>query len=628
MRRAELLREQNILLRNRQIRQQMNAGRSSANTGGMIAGGIGAGVSGYGLMSLGARVDEMSTYSTRLNSVFDPNRSASRDAELQRISLLAGVTPATIGGVAYKTMRAAESLGVEGMNAGRAMNVTEAVGLGAALSGSSAEATSAALIQLFQGLESNRLGGEELRSVMEQTPEIARALMKGAGYSDLGEFREASRAGKITGKVMIDALEATLPELRARANQIPITFSRTFSQLGTMLNYFLLDAQKAADITGKFNRAMLALAGTMEAGMREIVANMGGWEIATEKLVAMIAGVAIPVIIRLAMTIFTYMGPLALLAAPLTMVFASLLEFARKYPDEWAAGVAKIKGALGNLVDSILYAMGMRLKPFERSGAQTLASIPLKNKGNGVVEFDGQEFRQDSAELFQAIQRKHPELAAGMEGTGGRMRVMANGKLASEVQQLPNGKQTGSAWVDIIDGLATNIEDTAKWFEDMKPVFHDIRDNIRELVGLIRRIPGLGPVQRAGDLGTGVTGVMKLLGGDIKGGASDVGESVWNLGLGGFLFGGTEEISKSMQRDQQNRQSYANRLNSPYGAGFGNKTDVKIDKIEVNVKEAATKESFIKAVDAAGREAIQSALGKSTSGPFVYPIENTSRATE
>lgn len=628
MRRAELLREQNILLRNRQIRQQMNTSRSGANTGGMIAGGIGAGVSGYGLMALGGRIDEMSTYSTRLNSVFDPSRSASRDAELQRISMLAGVTPATVGGVAYKTMRAAESLGVEGMNAGRAMNVTEAVGLGAALSGSSAEATNAALIQLFQGLESNRLGGEELRSVMEQTPEIARALMKGAGYSDLGEFREASRAGKITGKVMIDALEATLPELRARANQIPITFSRTFSQLGTMLNYFLLDAQKAANITGKFNAAMLALAGTMEKGMREIVANMGGWEIATEKLVAMIAGVAIPVIIRLAMTIFTYMGPLALLAAPLTMVFASLLEFARKYPNEWAAGVAKIKGALGNLVDSVLYAMGMRLKPFERSGAQTLASIPLKNKGNGVVEFDGQEFRQDSAELFQAIQRKHPELASGMEGTGGRMRVMANGKLASEVQQLPDGKKTGSAWVDILDGLATSIEDTAKWFEDMKPVFHDIRDNIRELVGLIRRIPGLGPVQRAGDFGTGTTGVLKILGGDVKGGASDLGESIWNLGLGGFLFGGTDEVSRSMQRDQQNRQQYADRLSSPYGSGFGTKTDVKIDNINVNVKEAATKESFIKAVDSAGREAIQSALGKSSSGPFVYPMENTSRATE
>ena len=621
-RRAELLREQNILLRNRQIRRQISAPRAGGG-GGFIGAGIGAGVAGFGLVGAGRRVDEMTAYSTRLNSVYDPNSAASRDAELNRIAMLAGVDAPTIGGVAFKTMRAAESLGIQGMNASRAMNVTEAVGLGAALSGSSAEATSAALVQLFQGLESDRLGGEELRSVMEQTPELARAIMKGAGYSNLGEFREASRAGKITGKVMIDALESTLPELRARAGEIPITFSRTFSQLSTMLNYFLLDAQQAADITGKFNRVLVSLAETINKKTREIVANMGGWEVATEKLTAAIAGVAIPVIMRLAATVLMYMGPLALLAAPLTLIFSSLLEFARKYPTEWAEGVAKIKAALGNLVDSVLYAMGLRLKPFDPSSARQLASIPLKNKGNGIVEFGGRDYQQGSAELMNAIRAQHPELAGA-----DRMRVMHNGKLQNEVQRLPDGKNSESAWIDVLTTAATSIQSMADWFSENKSVFVDIRDNVKALVGLIQKIPGMGPVQRTGDALGMLGGAAKLLGGDIKGGATDIGKGVFNLGPLPLLFGRANEVNESLNVDEQNRQQYASRLRSPYGAGFGQQTDVKIDKIEVHVKEAATRDAFIQAVDSAGKEAIQSAMGRSSSGPFVYPIEDTSRATE
>ena len=630
MRRAELLREQNILLRNRQIRRQISQGGRGAGSGagGFLGAGVGLGAGGFGVANVAHRVDEMSTYSTRLNSVLPAEQAASRDAELRRISLLAGVTPSTIGGVAYKTMRAANSLGVEGMNANRAMDVTEAVGLGAALSGSSSEATNAALIQLFQGLESNRLGGEELRSVMEQTPEIARALMKGANYDNLGDFRAASKAGEITGKVMIEALEKVLPELRARAGEIPITFSRTFSQLGTMFNYFLLDMQKGADVTGKFNKAVLSFAGSVERKTREIIANMGGWEVATEKLVAVLAGVAIPVILRLAMTVAAYMGPLALLAAPLTLVFSSLLEFARKYPVEWAEGVSKIKAALSNLIDSVLYAMGMRLKPFDKSGAKEIGRVELQNKGNGVVGFNGQEYQQGSAELFNAIKAAHPELAAQMSDTGGRMRVMQGGKLGAEVQQMPDGKVSASAWPEVLAAAATSIQQTADWFYENKTVFTDIRDNLRTLVELIQRLPGMGVADRASSAGGAIAGGLKVAGGDMSG-LKDIGKGFWDLGLPGFLFGNTKEVSDSMSRDEENRQAYANRLlNGPgYGNG-GQQTTVKIDRIDVHVKEAATKEAFISAVDSAGKQAIESAMGKSNSRPFVYPMENTSRPTE
>ncbi|NEM18953.1 hypothetical protein G3V96_29985, partial [Escherichia coli] len=140
--------------------------------------------------------------------------------------------------------------------------------------------------------------------------------------------------------------------------------------LSNKLNFFLLDVQNAANVTGKFNDAVIKFADAVEKKVRQLVANMGGWEVATEKLVAIIAGTAIPVIIRLGMTILSYLGPVALLAGPLILVFSSMMEFARKYPEQWATAMTKISAAFEYMFDSILYAFGARLRPFQDTKKQ------------------------------------------------------------------------------------------------------------------------------------------------------------------------------------------------------------------------------------------------------------------
>lgn len=622
MRRMELLRES-------ALRQRMrNDRRSTVATSGMGGGGVmgaaagGAGL-GFGLLSAGQRVDEMSTYSTRLNSQFDPSRSTSRDAELQRIAELAGVKASTIGDVAYKTMRSASSIGIQGMTQERALAATEAVGLGAALSGSSAMATDAALIQLFQGVESNRLGGEELRSVMEQTPELARAIMTSGGYKDLGEFRKASKAGEVTGRVVIEALEKALPELRARAGQIPITFSRTFAQLSTRLNYFLLDAQKAANITGKFNEAILNFATSVEKKVREIVANMGGWEIAVEKLVAVIAGVAIPIIARLAGTILMYLGPLALLAAPLTLVFSSLMEFARKYPEEYAKGMEKIKGALGNLVDSVLYAMGARLKPFDASSKKQIGKVSLEDRGNGVVAYKGKEFRSDDAALSQAIFSDNPGMAEQVAKNGGRVRISKGGKLIAELQTLPGGQQAESTWITTLELAAKAMQALADWITtDGKSLLERTVTELTVISGFVRRIMEFAGIQAAGNakptaFQTIDSGVRDINSGNFSLGYDKIKDQVWQSTLE-YLTG----------RDEYNPMA----AKEVAAMGVGGNTDrISINQlhVEMQVKEAATKEAFIKAAGGATLEGIKQATERRANSAIgVFPIENTSRPTQ
>lgn len=72
-----------------------------------------------------------------------------------------------------------------------------------ALGGATAQEARSAAIQLSQAIASNRLGGEELRAVLE-TP-LGLALAEGLGIT-IGRLREMAQAGKITSAEIFDGL--------------------------------------------------------------------------------------------------------------------------------------------------------------------------------------------------------------------------------------------------------------------------------------------------------------------------------------------------------------------------------------------------------------------------------------
>ena len=94
-----------------------------------------------------------------------------------------------------------------GISQGRLLAVTEAIGNAIAISGGSAAGAQAALMQLSQGFASGTLRGEELNSVMEQTPRLARAIADGLGIT-IGQLRQMGQDGKLTAQAVLGALES------------------------------------------------------------------------------------------------------------------------------------------------------------------------------------------------------------------------------------------------------------------------------------------------------------------------------------------------------------------------------------------------------------------------------------
>lgn len=99
-----------------------------------------------------------------------------------------------------------------------------------ALSGTTTQEAQAAMLQLTQGLASGTLRGEELNSVLEQTPMIAQSIAKYMGVNT-GEMRELASEGAITADVVKNAMFAAADEVNAKFEQMPMTWGQVWTSM-------------------------------------------------------------------------------------------------------------------------------------------------------------------------------------------------------------------------------------------------------------------------------------------------------------------------------------------------------------------------------------------------------------
>ena len=96
------------------------------------------------------------------------------------------------------------------------------------LSGASSQAADAAMLQLTQGLSSGALRGEELNSVLEQTPMIAQTIADYLGMTT-GEMREFASEGKLTADIVKNAMLGAADETNAKFESIPLTWGQVWT---------------------------------------------------------------------------------------------------------------------------------------------------------------------------------------------------------------------------------------------------------------------------------------------------------------------------------------------------------------------------------------------------------------
>lgn len=97
-----------------------------------------------------------------------------------------------------------------------------------ALSGASGSSAQAAIFQLEQGLASGVLRGDELNSVMEQTPTLAKSIAEYLGV-DVGQLREIGSQGQITADIVKKALFEAAEDTNAEFEKTPMTWAQVWT---------------------------------------------------------------------------------------------------------------------------------------------------------------------------------------------------------------------------------------------------------------------------------------------------------------------------------------------------------------------------------------------------------------
>ena len=98
------------------------------------------------------------------------------------------------------------------------------------LSGTTTAGAQAAMLQLTQAMSSGVLRGEELNSILEQTPTIAQSIADYMGVN-IGQMRELASEGQITADVVKNAMFAAADETNEKFESMPMTWSEIWTSI-------------------------------------------------------------------------------------------------------------------------------------------------------------------------------------------------------------------------------------------------------------------------------------------------------------------------------------------------------------------------------------------------------------
>ena len=171
--------------------------------------------------------DELPSTKARLNLLVDDGGSV--EALEQKIMASAQRSRS----VYFDTASAVAKLGLNagnafGGNMDQVIAFMEQVNKQFVIGGATAQEQSNAMIQLTQAMAAGALRGEELNSILDGAPGIARAIEKYMGIAE-GSIKSVAQEGKVTAEVVKNAMFAMADETNAKFDSMPKTWAQIWA---------------------------------------------------------------------------------------------------------------------------------------------------------------------------------------------------------------------------------------------------------------------------------------------------------------------------------------------------------------------------------------------------------------
>lgn len=127
------------------------------------------------------------------------------------------------------------SMGEMGKSQAEVIRTVETVNKAIAISGSNAQQSAAAVLQLGQAFGSGKLSGDELSSLTENSKGLVRAIADGMGVA-VGQLKELGSQGKITSEVLYQALAKMASDVDEKFGNTNKSVAQGFNNLSNSVS--------------------------------------------------------------------------------------------------------------------------------------------------------------------------------------------------------------------------------------------------------------------------------------------------------------------------------------------------------------------------------------------------------
>lgn len=140
---------------------------------------------------------------------------------------------------------------------------TEDVSNAMLLGGGDASSQQAALVQLGQALGSGTLRGDELNSIMEQAPRLAKAIAEGMGIT-IGQLRQMGSEGKLTAQDVFNAIRGQSDRLKMELGKMPWTIGQASNKMQNAIGKFFKEFEDKTGIIDSMAKSIAKFADYVE----------------------------------------------------------------------------------------------------------------------------------------------------------------------------------------------------------------------------------------------------------------------------------------------------------------------------------------------------------------------------
>lgn len=144
------------------------------------------------------------------------------------------------------------------------LGITEAVNNSLRITNATTAEAASATLQFAQAMGAGVLRGEELNSILENAPRLARAIADGLGVT-VAELKTLGEQGALTSQQVFNALKSQQAKLTEEASRMPVTVGQAWTNAQEGVKQYIAQLDSGSGATGALANAINGIAKNIPA---------------------------------------------------------------------------------------------------------------------------------------------------------------------------------------------------------------------------------------------------------------------------------------------------------------------------------------------------------------------------